>query len=302
MGEYELLRQDELYKTAIRGLKIDVMKYQFGFTAIDPDANVDTSVIEFWPWKFADIDPNSIKHFAPSISTNSLNEAELKADEDIIIKSGHDFRSQLLSPDETAEKTRNKAESTRKRINYTLKQNGLTFFSRLAKLRMANIQEEYKNWPKKISIKWGTIDSKGVFKATKSGYWTFTTKPAYVKGAFNILPITDSILWVSTERDKKVALEFIQVVGNMMGEDGKPIISNEKTVAWISRKFGINFEDITGKGESNKTPEQIMRELEAQTKWESVDPTNPASPDFIPPAQRSGATKNVATIWGWLSA
>lgn len=51
-----------------------------------------------------------------------------------------------------------------------------------------------------------------------------------------------------------------------MGEDGKPIISNEKTVAWISRKFGINFEDITGKGESNKTPEQIMRELEAQTK------------------------------------
>jgi hypothetical protein len=38
------------------------------------------------------------------------------------------------------------------------------------------------------------VDKRGVATATNGGYGFITTKPEYVEGAFNLIPITDSIL------------------------------------------------------------------------------------------------------------
>lgn len=300
MGEYDLLDIDEAFKDAIRALKIDVIKESFGVTIIDEDVDLDNGRFEFGLMKFVRGDPNSFKHFSTWATTNELSAAENKADEDLIIKSGHDFRNQLLSPDETAEKTRNKKESAKKRINLMLKKNNKTFFSRLARLRMANIKVEYST-PKKISLKWYSVDGKWIAKPVKGGWGTFTTKPDMVNGEWNVLPINDSILGESSERDLKVSLEFLQLVWNMQWPDWAPIIDNEKVISWLARKMGIDKEDIIGKGETNESPESIMKKLKGQAKGESVDPTDPSSSEYIPPEQRA-QQKNVQAIGGWVSA
>lgn len=48
--------------------------------------------------KYARVEKDAFGFFAPPINANSLQYVEGKADEDIIIESGIDFRNQLLSP------------------------------------------------------------------------------------------------------------------------------------------------------------------------------------------------------------
>lgn len=297
MWEYELLEKDEKYKDALRALSIDVVKFQFWFTAVDPEADFDENTVEIWVNSFARVSPKDVAHYAPNISNFAVREAEAKADEDIIIKSGVDYRSQILWPAETAEKTRTKKESSRKRINYMLKTNAYTFFERLARLRVSNIQLEYSSWNKKIFAKGGDIDSNWVFKASRNWYGTFTTKPDLVKGKFSIVPITDSILWVSSERELKRFLEFQQIGWNLMGEDQKPIQDNEKVYNEIAKRFWIDPTALKRSSVTNKTPESIMNQLKNKQKWVSSNPLDPNSPEYIPWAQRSWAKKNVPTIW-----
>lgn len=296
MWEYELLERDAAYKDALRSLTIDVIKAQFWFTAISPEADFDETTVEIWTNSFARVDPNDIRHFAPNISANSIQAAEQQADNDIIVKSWIDFKSQILWPSETATKVVAKTQSARKRINLNLKMNWYSFFERLARLRMSNIQLEYWSEYKKIPVKWWDIDSKWVYSPINWWYWFFTVKPELVKWKFNILPITESILWISTERDKASILEFAQVAWNIMWEDGKPVIKPAPLVKAIANKYWVNYEELTQVNVTHKSPEDILKEAEMEMNGESTDVTNPSNPEYIPPEQRSWATKSVPTI------
>jgi hypothetical protein len=77
-------------------------------------------------------------------------------------------------------------------------------------LVMSNIEMLYSSSNKKIPIKWGNIDNEWVFTPLSSWYGNFLVKPEYVKGKFNIIPITESILWISTEKEKTKLLEYSQ--------------------------------------------------------------------------------------------
>ena len=298
MWEYELLERDEKYKDALRSLSIDVIKAQFWFTAIDPDADFDEATVEIWTNSFARINPRDIAHFSPNINANSILQAENQADNDMIIKSWIDFKSQILWPSETATKVAAKTQSARKRINLNLKMNWYSFFERLARLRMSNLQLEYSKWYKKIPIKGWNIDSKWTFTPVNWWYGSFSVKPEYIEGKFNIMPITESILWINSEREKIRILEFSQIAWNIVWEDGKPIIKPERLVEELSRRFGVDFEKLTQQSETYQNPEDILKEVDQQMDW--IQPWWTSDPEYIPPEQRSWAMTAVPKIW-WMS-
>lgn len=298
MWEFEILEEDENFKDALRSLAIDVIKAQFWFTTVNPDADFDENTIEVWPNKFARLNPEDVRHFAPNISANTVMQTEEKVDNDIIIKTWIDFRSQILWPNETATKTASKTQSWRKRINLNLKLNGYSFFERLARLRMSNIEMLYSTWDRKIPTKWVDVSDDWVETPLAWWYGNFLIKPEYVKGKFNIIPITESILWISTEREKTKLLEYAQVVWNMIWLDWKPIINPSKLAEKITSKFWLPFDELSEQQQVYKSPNDMLKEVDNEDDWISNDSNNQLSPDYIPPEQRSWNTTNVPLIWG----
>lgn len=299
MGEYELLAEDIEYRDALRSLSIDVIKAQMGVTLINEDNDINENTFELWTNSFTRVDDiNGLKWFSPSINTASIDNAELKVDNDIIAKTGIDFKAQQLSPQETATRTEAKTESWKKKINLNLKINGYSFFERLARLRMANIQLLHSTGSKEIFVEGQDIDSNGVSTPLNGGYWSFTVKPWMVKGHFNIVPITESILGISEEREKAQFLEYAQVVGNFNDSSGQPVIKWDKLARAVTEKFGFDFDMLSSASTQQKSPEQIINELKAQDKGTSINPNDPNSPDFIPAEQRSWAKLAVPTISG----
>tara|TARA_R110000737_G_scaffold14419_1_gene30404 strand:+ start:179 stop:550 length:372 start_codon:yes stop_codon:yes gene_type:complete len=119
-------------------------------------------------------------------------------------------------------------------------------------------------------------------------------EPKMLKGKFNLIPITESILGDSEARDLEHMLRFAEVAGNIV-EDGKPVIQPAKLTEEITTRFGYDFEKLTSASEQQKSPEAIVNDLEAENRGTSLSPTDPNSADFIPPEQRSGATNIVPT-------
>lgn len=295
MWEYELLEKDEYLKDALRWLFIDVTKAQVWFTVVDPTEDFDEATVEIWVDRFTRANPENIKHFAPNISSNWISAAEAKVDEDIIVKSWIDFKSQILWPWETATKTAAKTQSARKRINLNLKMNAYNFFERLARLRMANIQSYYWAETKKVPVKGMNISSDWVATPSK-GYWIFTVKPSNVKWKFNVVPITDSILWVSSEKEKVRLLEFSQIASTFVWEDGKPLINMEKLVEQIATKFGLDFEQLSSSSSEAINPNKVIDDLDKLDDW--IKPWSMMDENYIPPEQRSWAQNSKI---GWLT-
>jgi len=50
-------------------------------------------------------------------------------------------------------------------------------------------------------------------------------KPDMVKGKFNIVPITESILGLSEEKDIEHVLRYSEVAGNIKDANGQPVVS-----------------------------------------------------------------------------
>lgn len=98
-------------------------------------------------------DINAFSHFTAPVPVRDISELELKVDNDIIAKSGVDFKSQSLTPNESATKTANKSNSSKKRINLNIRDNGNEFFRRLATLRLSNIQQLHSDKPRRIPVK-----------------------------------------------------------------------------------------------------------------------------------------------------
>ena len=299
MGEYELLAEDIEYRDALRSLSIDVIKAQMGTTMIDESVDIDQSTFELWTNTYTKVsDLDWVKFYSPNVSTNSIDNAELKVDNDIIAKSGIDFKAQQLSPQETATRTAAKTESGKKKINLNLKINGYSFFGRLARLRMANIQLLHSIGSKEIFVEGQDVDSNWVTSPLNGGYWSFTIKPWMVKGNFNIVPITESILGISEERDLEHILRYAEVAGNIVDSNGQPVVQGDKLVKAITERFGLDFDSLTSASQQQKSPEQIVNELKSEDRGTSLAPNDPNSPGYIPPAQRSGATNAVPTSWG----
>ena len=298
MWEPELLEEDEDYKDKLRSLSIDVIKAQMWIVLMENDIDFDESTFEYGTTSYTRVDDiNAIKFFSPSISTNSIDNAEAKLDNDIIWKTGIDIKSQVFAPGETAKRTDAKMEVSKKKINLNLKINAFDFFERIGRLRTSNIQLIMSTWEKQIPIKGMDVDKRGVATATNGGYGFITTKPEYVEGAFNLIPITDSILWNTKDLNKRRALELDSILWNIVWSDGRPVVAWEKRVEKLCEVFEVDYEKLTASVDAQKKPEDILKELQNETMWVPNDTTNPANPNFIPPEQRSGATK----MMSWLS-
>ena len=102
--------------------------------------------------KYARVEKDSFGFFAPNVNGSSLDALEQRVNEDLIIESGVDFRNQLVSANETAEKTKGRIQAAQKRINLNLKYNAFTFFDRLGRLRMSNMAF-YADSPSTIPVK-----------------------------------------------------------------------------------------------------------------------------------------------------
>ena len=302
MGEYELLAEDIEYRDALRSLSIDVIKAQMGITLIWETNDIDETTFELGTTSYTRVDDiNDLKFYSPSVSTNSIDNAELKVDNDIIAKTGIDFKAQQLSPQETATRTQAKTESGKKKINLNLKINGYSFFERLARLRTANIQLLHSTGNKEIFVEGMDIDKNWVASPVNGWYGSFTVEPWMVKGQFNVVPITESILGLSEERDLEHMLRYAEVAGNIVDSNGQPVVQGDKLVKAITERFGFDFDALTSASQQQKTPEQIVNEIESEDRGTSLAPNDPNSPDFIPPEQRSGATNAVPTS-GWRTA
>lgn len=303
MGEYELLAEDIEYKDALRSLSIDVVKAQMWITMIDESVDIDETTFELGPVSYTRVsDINWVKYYTPGVSTNSIDNAEMKVDNDIIAKTGIDFKAQQLSPGETATRTASKTESAKKKINLNLKINWYSFFERLGRLRMANMQLFHSTERKEIFVEGMDVDKDGTVHPINGWYGSFTVEPGMIKWRFNLLPITESILWLSAERDKQQIIEFSQIAGNIPGDDGRPVIKWDKLVKQMAERFWMNYDELTSATAQQQSADQIINELDSEDAGTSTNPNDPNSPEFIPPEQRSGATQNVQTIsWsaGW---
>lgn len=161
MGEYDITEGSRTLKNSIRSLNIEVIKAQFGFTTISPTADFDEATLQIGLRNFARVDKEDIGFYAPNINSQSLQAMEQKVDEDIIIETGVDFKSQLISQKETASRTGQRTQAQQKRINLCLKINAFNFFERLGRLRMSNIEFYYDGKPLTISVKGLNISPEG---------------------------------------------------------------------------------------------------------------------------------------------
>ena len=290
MGEFELLDEDIAYKDAIRSLSIDVIKAQMWVMAINDDVDFDETTFEYWPFAYMKLDDIAgLKHVSPTISTNSIDAAEIKVDNDIISKTGIDYKAQLLWPNETATKTAAKSQSSKKRINLNLKINGYSFFERLARLRLSNMRLLHSHKTMEIPVEGWSIMENGDFEPINWWYGSFTVKPDTIIDNYNIVPITESILWVTEEREKKRAMETVQLLSWLIKSDGTPAYPWENLWRYIAERLGVDNDELSGK--TWVDAEKIIAEIDNAGRWVSTSASDPTSPNFIPPEQRSWANQ-----------
>lgn len=292
MWEFEILSEEEVFKDKLRSLSIDVIKSQLWTILIEDDIDFDTNILEYWTNTFIKTDNiNWIKHFSPSISTTPIENAEYRLENEVISKTWIDFKAQVFQSWETAKKTTSKSEVTKKRINLNLKINWFDFYERLWRLRMANIQLLADKWEYKIPVKWRDIDNDWVYSPTNWGYWFFTVKPKFLKWKVNLVPITQTILWNTQELNKQRALELDVILRTIVWKDWQPVVSWENRLKRLCEVFEIDYDTLTSATQAQQSPEDILRSVNNEMSWVSNDTQSPDNPSYIPPEQRSWATK-----------
>jgi len=297
IGEYEMLEQDEKYKNELRTLLIQWVKANIWFLLKDRDAEMEEWELYFWIWEvFETSDVKWIQHFTSNVNIREISEAEKKVDSDVIIKSGIDIHSLQTSP-ETATKTAGKTLSGKKRINKNIKDNAYDFYRRLAYLRMKNIQFIHTIKVKEIPIKGWSIRNDWIFERDDNQSFGFAKIwESLIKGEFLVLPIIETMIGDNKQRRKENATLYASTTWNIMGEDGKPVIKGKPLWELITEEFGYDFEKMSQSDATSQTWEERLNELDKMDGWISTDATNPASPDFVPPEQRSGAKQQVSWI------
>lgn len=302
MGNYELLADVEEYMDKVRHQTIDVTKANIWFTAIDKDSDFDPETYKIWTHEFIELENlDSIKHIASNIQANSLVWLQQSWQEDAIVLSWTDYRSQLLQSGETATKTASKNASQLKRVNLILKRNSFKFYNRLAKLRLADIQWISTLWEFKIPLKWLHVEWEDFIKL-QDWYWLFTIKPKMLKWLFNITMQTESLLWDSTEKEKENYLNFFQVFWNVVDENQKPIMNrnNMITIAW--QKLWVDVDFLLEKELASKSWEDIINETIQSLNWQGSVWNQSNNPNAIPVENRANNAGWVNVLGWWNTA
>ncbi len=286
IGEMELLEQEEKTKNDIRTLLVKGIKFSIGFVKVDRNADIEVDDMWVGLWETLEVDDmKGIEQVTFSVPVNDISNMETKIDNDIIAKSGIDFKSQLLNPSETATRTANKTKSSQKRINKNIKDNSYNFYRRLAELRMSNIQFLHEASSIEIPVEGWDINSDGTFiKEEGGGYGKAVIGGDMTKGKFLVMPITETMLGNNKERRKQNALQYAQLVWNIKWDDGKPVIKGGQIAKLLTEEFGFDFEKLTETSWTFQTPEDMLKNFNKQTqwtKWTAVDE------NYVPPEQRN---------------
>lgn len=285
MGEYDITEQSRQLKDDARSLHIEGIKAQWGIITIDPDSDYDETIMKLGTRQVARVEKDSFGHFVPNINVNSLLELERKAEEDLIVETGVDFKSQLFWPNETAARTEWRIASAKKRINHNIKLNAYWFYERLARLRSANINFYYSDKQQILPVKGYEVYPNGEMEYIQNGYWLFTMKPEYFKWKISLIPIMDSLVWDTSSEAKQKYLETVQLLMNMREADWTPSFPNKllaEAGRWIMDGV-IDFDKVMAKTTDSKSPDEIMKEAWIWTP--SQVPTE--QKEGIPAAQRS---------------
>lgn len=296
IGEMELLEQEERLKNEVRTMLIRGVKFSIGFVKVDRRADVEIDTLNVWLWETLETDDmKAIEQMTFNVPINDISNLETKIDNDIIAKSGVDFKSQLLNPSETATRTENKTKSSKKRINKNIKDNSYNFYRRLAELRMSNIQFLHEAENIEVPIEGWSIDNKWLFiKEESGGYGKAIIWSEMTRGKFIILPITETMLWNNKQRKRDNVIQYSQLVWGITWDDAKPVIKWPQIAKLLTEEFGYDFEKLTEASGTFKSPKDILSEFKKQnqwTKWTMQDE------NFIPPSQR-GRDKQVQTLSG----
>lgn len=292
MGEFDITKRSRLLKDKARSLTIEVVKAQAGLITIDPDADFDEAVVEFGIRKFAKVSPKDIGFFAPTMNTNTLQYIEGKVDEDLIIESGVDFRQQLLGQNETAERTKGRTAAAQKRILQNIKYNAYTFYDRLARLRMSNMEMYYSDSERSLPVNGMNVDGDGNVEYVSNGYGLFTMKPEYWKWKVWLIPQIDSMVGDASLERKQKYMEIFQMLINLKNADGSPV-ANVTQILNAGRGIiddVINIDKVLMKNEESKDGNEILEEddLDAQMNNSLKNSMGIGTAGNIPPEQQSG--------------
>lgn len=298
MWNYEMLEDVEDYLDKVRLQTIDVTKANMWFNIIEKESDFDPETYKVWVNEFIELEnPDAIKHFSANIPVNSLWQLQQLWQEDAIILSWVDFRSQVVQWWETATKTASKNQAQLKTINMILKRNSFNFYNRLAKLRLADLQFIHSIWNIDIPLKWFHVEWENFIKL-QDWYWLFTVEPKMVKWKFNIVLQTESLLWDSSEKEKENYLNFFQIFWNLVWDDQKRIINPSRMVEIAGQKIWVDIETLLEKEIANKSWEEMINDIIQEQNWMSSvwNPSN--NPNYIPPANRANNAWWVNVI-GW---
>ena len=297
MWNYELLSSVEEYLDKVRLQTIDVTKANIWFWIMEKDWDFDPEIHKIWVYDFIEMEnPDWFKHYSANIQTGWLNQLQSSWQEDAIILSWVDYRSQLMTSWETATKTASKNASALKRINLILKRNSFKFYNRLAKLRLADLQWIHSLWEHKIPLKGLHVEWDNFIKL-QDWYWLFTIKPKMFKWEFNVVMQTESLLWDSTEKEKENYLNFFQIFGNLADENNKPIINKKRMVEIAGQKIWVDVDLLLEAEVANKSWEEMINSLLQEMNWQSNIGNNSNNPDYIPPENRANNAWWVQVIW-----
>lgn len=285
VGEFDITEKSRKLKNTLRSLFIEGIKAQAWMTTIDPDSEFDETVMKLWIWQIARVEKDAIGFYAPNINLSWIAQQEAKVEEDLIVETWVDYRAQLFSPNETAEKTKWRIAAAKKVINHNTKSNAWTFFERLWRLRSANIDFFYSEETSKLPIEWVDVSSNGATEYLQSWYWLFTMKPEYFKWKLALIPIVDSLVWDNSSERKQKYIETLQLLMNMKNPDGTPVYDPKALVeSWRGLIDDvIDLDKISWKSAEVKSPEDLMK---SAWIWDSNQAPAPEQ-GWIPPSQQS---------------
>lgn len=298
IGEFELLESDELAKNEYRSLTIKWVKASIWFILMDSESDLEIEDVKYGVTEvYKTDDADSFRHFTPNIPIQAISELEAKVDNDIMAKSWVDFKSLQLWPQESATKTASKWNSSRKRINKNIRDNAFDFYRRLGELRMSNIQQLHTMKPRRIAVKGWNIDNKGQFlKDDASEYGSGIIWADYIKGEFLLIPIVETMLGNSGERKKEELGRFAERFGNIVDENGKPVIKWEQLVSLWCEVHWFDYEKLTEKWVASKSTKDIVEWVFNKAwKWEISGQLNNEKPnDFYDKMYRRDQVKPIS--------
>ena len=284
-GEYDITEKSRNLKDESRSLMIETVKIQGGIITIDPSSDFDETVERIGLKQFAHVAKEDFGFFAPSVNISPLELLEKKLDEDIIIETGVDFKGQLFWPNETAERTKWRTESARKRINSNIRENAYTFYERLARLRIENIKVFYRGRDELVPVKGYSISWEWVQDALSWEYGVMRVTKGMLEGKILLIPVVDSITWDTSKIQKQKYMEFLQLAINIKKADWAPLFDPALLIEawrWIIDD-AVDLDKLLGgnawvENEINKKlKERGLPSMDSNEQWVG----------WVPPAQQS---------------